>query len=336
MNKPNYTIQDIANDLGISKATVSRAINNTKGISPDLRSKVLKYIDEIGYKPSSLAKGLSTGHTNIVGLIFGDVRNPFYAEISFNIQKKLNENGFMVMVFNSEYDPKKELEFIDIAENLHFAGLVLVTAQDKALDERLKQINIPIVFVNRSPKGQRNDSVLSDNFHAGYIATLHLIELGHTEIGFIKGPENSSASRLRYEGYLQAIKNYEIPEEKSYIYESNLKFEDGEQIAAQVLKSDRRPTSFIIVNDITSFGFMDHIQKSGFSIPDLFSIVSTDNIALSSMAGIDLTTIDQHAEKMSQIAAQLMLKRLNGSTDTPERIMLQPELIVRKSTQQCK
>ena len=332
MKNGKYGISDVAEMLGVSKSTVSRVINGNEGVGPELRKKVMDFINEIGYQPSTLAQSLSKGRMNIVALILGDIRNPFYADLAFNIQRILNDNSYMVMVLNSEYNIERELEFLKLTEQFNFAGLILITAQEEIIEDRLKNMNLPKVLVNRILPHYTGDSVLIDNFQAGYQATMHLIELGHRHIGFIKGPGVSSASSQRFAGYRQVLQNYGLPFEEECEFISDLKLETGRSLADDFCKLEKRPSAMVIVNDMTAIGFMDGCRNAGIRIPEDLSIVSFDNIAMASMYGIELTTISQHVDEMGEKAAHLMLKQLNDKDAKPERIIMEPTLIVRKTT----
>lgn len=332
MKNGKYSISDVAEMLGVSKSTVSRVINGNTGVGPELRKKVMDFVEEIGYQPNTIAQSLSKGHMNIVALILGDVRNPFYAELAFKIQQILNNQGYMVMTLNSEYNIERELEFLGLTEQFNFAGLILITAQEEKIEEKLKMMDIPKVLVNRILPSYTGDSVLIDNFQAGYLAVMHLIELGHRHIGFIKGPGVSSASSQRFAGYRQAMQNYGLPFEEDFVFESDLKLETGRSLADTFCKLEKRPSAMVVVNDMTAIGFMDGCRNAGIRIPEDLSIVSFDNIAMASMYGIELTTISQHVDEMGEKAARLMLKQLNDRTAKPERIIMEPTLIVRKTT----
>ncbi|MGF6990343.1 LacI family transcriptional regulator [Lachnospiraceae bacterium PF1-21] len=333
MRKENYSISDVAKILGVSKSTVSRVINGKSGVGKELRQRVLDKIEEIEYTPNTIAQGLSKGTVSIVALILGDIRNPFYASLAFNIQRILDDSGYMVMVFNSEYDAKRELEFLKFTEQFHFAGLILITAQQDGIESMLNSMQLPTVLVNRILPSYTGDSVLIDNFKAGYIAVMHLIELGHKHIGIIKGPGVSSASSQRFEGYLQALRNYGLLFHKNDVYDSDLKMETGKELAYKFIKrNEPRPSAMVIVNDMTAYGFIDGCRENGLTIPDDLSIVSFDNIETSAMSGIELTTVSQHVNTMSEHAAQLMLKQLREKDTKPERIILEPTLIVRNTT----
>ena len=337
MKNGKYSISDVAEMLGVSKSTVSRAINGNSGVGDELRKKVLDLVDEIGYKPNTIAQSLSRGRVNIVALILGDIRNPFYADLAFNIQRILNSHGYMVMVFNSEYDVQREIEFLKLTIQFNFAGLILITAQTEIVEDMLHSMDVPMVLVNRILPSYTGDSVLTDNFQAGYMAVMHLLELGHKHIGFVRGPGVSSASSQRFEGYRQALRNFSLPFNEEYVYESDLKMETGITLARNFVKDLKvRPSAMVVVNNMTAIGFIDGCRENGLSIPEDLSIVSFDDIEFSAMKGIELTTISQHVDKMSEHAARLMLKQLEEKDAKPERVILEPTLVIRKTTGPCK
>lgn len=333
MKKNKYTITDVANMLGVSRSTVSKAMNNAPGVGPEVRQKILEFVDEIGYKPNTLARGLSKGKINIVALIFGDVRNPFYSDLAFYIQKILNEHGYMVMVFNSEYKENKEIEFVKLTEQFNFAGLILITAQSNDLKKTLKKIEAPVVLVNRTFEDYEGDAVFLDNFQAGYIATMHLMELGHKRIGFIAGQITSSSVEQRLAGYLQVIKNYHLTHMEEDIMLADLSFDTGYRIAEEIIKDIKnRPSAYVIANDMSALGFMDCCKQYGVKIPEMISIVSFDDITFASLKDIELTTVSQHVKEMSENTARLMLRKLKNPETESERVILEPTLIIRSTT----
>lgn len=334
MKNEKYTIADVAQKAGVSRSTVSRVLNNKPGVGPALREKVLAFIKEIDYRPSTLAQGLINGRINIIGVVFGDVRNPFYADLQFHIQKILNENGYMVMSFNSEYDSAKEKEFIELACGFNFAGLILLTAQSEEMENLLPEIQIPTVLVNRTFSSYKGDTVFLDNFQAGYMVTKHLIELGHPSIAFISGHMSSSASLQRYQGYLQALKVYQLPfEEATQLFIGDLKLETGYHIAEEYLERlNSLPSAVVVSNDYMAIGFIDCCRERGVPIPGRISVASFDNISVATLRGIGLTTIDQHCQEMSLQAARLILRRIQHPDAAPERVILEPELVIRGTT----
>lgn len=327
MSRKTYTVARIARELDVSTATVSRSLTGAAGVSKEVRQKVLDYCKEVGYDV-----GTTAGKPKLVAIILGDIRNPYYSELVFTMEKALSERNLITTVYNSEYDDEKELEMIRIAKRFEFAGLVLMTANTDEIAEALNSLNMPRVLVNRNIAKYNGDSVLVDNFQAGYESALHLIGLGHRNIGFIRGPVNSSASSARYRGYCQAMDNYGYSVREDWIWHSDLKMEDGRSAADEFLKAGERPTAVICANDTTALGFLDVCRRSGVRVPEDLSVASFDNINESGIAGIELTSMDLGAAEMGSIAARLLIKQIDGNTDKPERIILQPKLVVRKTT----
>ena len=306
MKRKEYTITDIARTLQVSTASVSRALSGAPGVSQKLRERITSFCDEIGYLPASVSRNAHAEKPNIIALILGDVRNPFYANLAFAIQKRLMNSKYMTVVFNSEYNEVKELEFIDIAEQFGFSGLMLITAQSEAISQKLSETRLPKVLVNRILPHYNGDSVLTDNFQAGYEAALR-----------------------------QAMRNYSLPVRREFIWHSDLKLETGQKLARNFLALSERPSGIVSVNDMTSLGFIDGCKKAGLSIPEDLSLISFDDIPIASLYDIQLTTISQHGEEMGLTAADLMLRRLEHPDREPERVIMKPRLIVRSTTGPC-
>lgn len=327
------TIAEVAKKAGVSPATISRVLNDRPGVGPELREKILKFIDEIDYKPNTLARSFTIGSINIIALILGDMRNPFYADLTFHMQKILNDAGYMVMTFNSEYDVKKEIEFIELSRQFNFAGLVLITAQSEELQSTLSQVEMPVVLVNRTLPDYTGDMVCMDNFQAGYLATKHLIELGHQSVSFITGHNTSSAGKQRFEGYQQVLLNYNLPFDPNSVFKGDLTLESGYEIASQYCdRIQELPSAIVATNDLMAIGFISRIKELGVDVPNRVSVVGVDNIFLSKLPGIDLTTIDQQSQMMAEHAASLMLRRIEEPEAAPKRIIIDPKLIIRGTT----
>ena len=319
--------------MGVSKATVSRALSGNKGVGPELRKKIIAMADELNYQPNTLAQSLAKGRLNIIALIVEDIRNPFYAELAFYIQSGLSKSGYMLMVLNSESNPEKDLANLYMVSQSNFAGLFLLTIHSQTVEQELYKLDIPVVLVNRTLPSYQGSCVLLDNFQAGYQATLHLIELNHRKIGFIRGPRTSSASYQRYLGYRQAIQNFGISEVEAYFAESDLTLESGRSLADWYLCNPApKPSAMIISNDHTAIGFIDRVKKKGVRIPEDLSVVSFDNIAYSVIHGIELTTIDPHVSEICSEAVRLMLKQLHDPDSKKEKVIIAPTIFVRKTT----
>lgn len=332
MTKKKMSITEVANHFGVSPSTVSRAMNNLPGVSSELRNKILNYTQGIGYMPSTATKNTATGKLNIIAMIVGDIRNPFYAELVFTVQKTLSEHGYQLCVFNSEYEEQEELRFMHIAESFNFSGIIQVTVTTERMSSALKNLSIPVVMVNRMLNSFDTDMVLLDNYEAGYIATRYLIELGHSRIGFLLGQPESSSSVKRYEGFLQAMKNYNLPVYDEDILQGDLTMDTAYRVAGEFVSNiEERATAMVISNDLAAYGFMRRCQEGGVKIPEKLSVASFDNIWFSSAADMQLTSIDPHVNDMGKIAADLMINRIKYPNRDTERVILSPLLVERKS-----
>ena len=338
-------ITDVAEVLGVAPSTVSRALNGKKGVGARQREKILALAKEMGYEAETdesqsekpVKRPLRETTSNKIAFVLGDIRNPFYVDLAYNIQKRLSDEGYQIVIFNTEYSLEREQEILLQADSENLAGVFLVTVQSESIVEALHSVSLPVVLVNRNLPMFSGDSVFADNFQAGYLAAVHLSDLYHKKIGFIRGPEVSSASSMRDDGFVQAMSNFGLLVDERFIFESDLKLESGREAAKALLlhAAEERPTAMIVGNDLTALGFMDECKNQGLSIPEDLSVISFDNIVYSSLKGIELTTVSQHVEEMSSEAARLMLKQLKGDTEHPERIIITPELVVRRSTMQA-
>ena len=323
------TITVIAKELGVSPSTVSKVINGRPGVRPEMRERISAYLNENGFRPSAIAKSMITGHTSIVGLVVGDVRNPFYAEVVYTLQQLLGQKGYMLMAFNSDYDLEKEHMFINQSIQYKFAGLLLISSYGEQLLSQLNEARhagIAVVLINRNISGYDGSFVSLDNFQAGYIATKHLLDLGHRRITTILGPVDSSASMLRWQGFRQAM--------LEHLYKGNLTISSGRQIAEKFFSGNPFAcTGIVIGNDLMALGFMDYCSAHQIKIPNDLSIVSIDNISVSGLNRIGLTSIDQNISEICSKAAECILYDIvHPEHPVVRRELVEPRLVVRTST----
>ena len=271
---------------------------------------------------------------NVIGLILGDVQNPYYAEIIYRLQNLLFQRNYILMQFSSSYIEEKELQFIEFCEHSRFAGLILLSALDSGvLRDRIRALPFPVVLLNRFIANLNCNTVMQDNFQCGYIAANHLLGLGHPRIAFIAGPRNSTSSMKRLEGFRQALNNCFVSICEDEIYFGNLTLEDGFRLGMEYIRDLRRhPKAVIIGNDMMAIGFMDACRRAGVRVPEDLSIISFDNIRLASLACIDLTTVQQPIPDMCEATVEALFRALESPKERAERIILSPKLVVRSTT----
>lgn len=326
---PRFKIKDIASISGLSPSTVSRVINNSDKVKMQTRKAVVDAIRKLGHND----KGLS-GPDNVIGLILGDMRNPYYSNIVFTLQEILIREGYMLMQFNSTYDESKELQFIDFTAHAAFSGLILISAlNSELLREKIESLSCPVVLLDRIIQNYTGHAVIQDNFHGGYLAANHLIELGYPSIAYIAGPTQSTSSMKRLEGFMQALRNYYIPFNEENLWYGDLTLECGTSIGWEYIRElKNRPKAVVIGNDLMAIGFMDACHNAGVLIPDHLSLVSFDDIPFAALKAFEITTIRQPVMEMCKAAADTMLTAIRNPNTSPIRVILEPELVIRSTT----
>lgn len=333
VSKKRYTISDLADQFGVSISTISKALNGRPGVRPELREQIQEFCKEIDYQPDSIARGLTKGRLNIIGIMFQDVRNSFCADLAFQIQQGLHECGYMTAIFNSELDEKKELEYIDMAVNFRFAGLIVMTSHSEAVEHKLHNTPLPILLMNRFYDHIDGDMILMDNFQAGYMAAKYLVDLGHKRFAFISGQSSSQTFRQRYSGFLQAMENCHLPfNPDAGAFASDRRTDDAEWLPESFYESGQMPTAVITSHDMLAISFIEQCKLRGLHVPKDLSVVGIDNIRISALQGISLTTIDQSIHTMSEHAIRLILRRIRNPEAAPEHIIMEPKLIARSTT----
>jgi LacI family transcriptional regulator len=327
------TIKDIAKYSGHSCSTVSRVLNDSPFVSETTRARVKKVIDDMDFRPNYVARGLVKGRMNIVVCIIGDRWNPFYAELFSAAEEVLNRQGYLAVLCYTNYEPIKEEKYLEAAAEYNFAGVIMVTAPEtQQLAENLAKLDCPVVLANRYLVSVPTDIVLMDNYHGGYIATRHLIDLGHRRIAHWSGPDNSTASRDRVRGYREAMREADLEVRDGDIVKGNLLESEGYQFAGHLLDNPRDITAVFCGNDMMASGVVRAYIERGKKIPDDLSLVGFDDSPLAVSGTVKLTTVRQHPQAMGQAAADLVLNRMTNKEQPHRRITFSPELVIREST----
>jgi LacI family transcriptional regulator len=327
------TIRDVATRAGVSSTTVSHVINDTRPVSADLRSRVEAAMAELGFQPNALARSLRRKRTHTLGLIVPDSANPFFAEVGRGIEDTSFANGFSVILCNSDGDPARELLYMDLLVQKQVDGVLFVPTGDQArLAATLRTRNIPVVVIDRDVPDAPIDRVHIDNVAGGYLATRHLLDLGHRRIGYIGGPPHLSPVPHRNAGYRQALQEAGLTVDEGLVIDGNFRDVGGYEGAQALLALADPPTAIFAGNDLMAIGALAASREAGVAVPDELSIVGFDDIHLAGYINPPLTTIAQPKYELGVIAAELLFARLAQSDLPPQRRLLQAQLVVRQST----
>ena len=330
------TIQDVAARAGVSAMTVSRVINNRASVASATRQRVEQAIDDLGYVPNALARGLLQGRTRTVALIVGDISNPFFTQVARGVEDVAQRNGYAVILGNSDESTDKERMYVNAMLSNRIDGLILAPAGSesrKTLDF-LDRRGTKVVLIDRDVEGVKTDTVVGDSAGGARMLGEHLIRLGHRRIALVTGPLEISTARERLRGYEEALRTRGIELERSLVVESDYKRQGGRQAAHALLALplEQRPTAVLAGNNFLAVGVIEALREAGRSVPEEIAVVCFDDLELSSALNPFLTVAAQPARTFGTIAAQFLLERIDGLESLPRRkVVLPPELIVRVS-----
>lgn len=327
------TIKDVAKLAGVSICTVSRTLAGKDRIKAETREKVLNAVEELGYKPNYSARSLKTGTTDTIGLIVPDITNPYYPKITKSIEAFAEKKGYMILLCNANEDLNKEKRLVETLISRGVDGVIVLPCS-RYIDHfsKFDLAGIPYVFFNRSFPGELK-CVPTDNHYGAYIMTKHLLEHGHTNITASFLSFENQIYQERYEGTLEALSEYGLKScAENFLF--NVKsIEDSFNKMCKLLQSDNRPTALFASNDMLSLGAYSAANQCGLRIPQDFSIVGYDDIAMASIMMPPLTTFRQSEDEIAKVGVGYLQFLIEG--ESPKRIKrLRGEIVVRSSVSQ--
>ncbi|NLG72646.1 MAG: LacI family transcriptional regulator [Chloroflexi bacterium] len=327
------TIRDVAALAGVSTTTVSHVINNSRFVSPEVRERVYQAMEELRYQPNALARSLRQGKTNTIGLLSPNSANPYFAEIGRAVEDAAFTSRYSVIICNTEGKQEKESFYLDVLSKKRVDGIILVgISQTNETLDRLLAKGVPVVLVDREIPDLDVDLVLTDNKHAGYLATRHLIEQGHTRIACVTGPAHVHPSSRRVVGYQEALQEAGLPLQEEYILPGDFSAQSGWEATRTLLALPQPPSAIFLCNDLMAIGGLRAAAEAGFAVPQDLAIMGFDDIELASFTNPTLSSISQPKAEMGAIAVQMLLEQIEGKRSEPRQEILQPALIVRRST----
>ena len=341
MNKRQITLADLAAELGISTATVSRALKDYPDISQDTKKRVLELARKLNYRPNSMAAGLRKRESKIIGVIIPSIVNHFFSAVIQGIMDVAYESGYRVMLCQSGESYDKEVADADALFSSRVDGVMVSIAHGTDNIDHLlafQQAGIPIVFFDKIPKETTDtSSVVVDDYEGAYQVVCHLIDQGYKRIAHLRGPLLASTSRARYQGYLAALKDHNLQVDESIIYGCNdITLEEGHDYAIQCLSLSNPCDAIFAITDMVAMGALTACRKLGLSIPQDVAIAGFSDWQMSSVIEPRLTSVAQPSHELGKKATQLLLKEIQAQkNDTPfehEQVILKTRLKVRDSS----
>ncbi len=326
------TLKDIAEKSGFSIATVSKALNNEKGINKETRRKILEIAKELNYVPSYPAASVKLRKTNTIGLLISDIANPFFPEIVKGIERVAYNHGFNLILCNTDEDEKKEDIYIDVLLKKRVDGLIAVAANTKSKTKwrKILKFGVPLVMMDRKVEGLQADYVVVDNVDGGFKGMNYLIQMGHRNIGILTGDLKISTGKERFKGVLKALKMYNL-EQDAIISESKFTKESAYIATKNLLDKSERITAIFFPNNITAIGGLKAIIDSKLHIPEDISIVSFDDMDWFSLYTPPITAVAQPSYTIGTTAATILIHRIKDENLEFQNVTLKTELIKRES-----
>lgn len=329
------TIRTVADLAGVSTATVSHVINDTRSVSAPLTARVLEAMERLQYHPDVVARSLRRRETLTLGLLVPSVEIPFFAVVARDIEAAANEAGYSVILCNSGWSLQREVHYLNDLLARRVDGLLCISlAMTGEHIAPLLRRNTPVVlFDEGTMPGIELDAVEIDNFQGGYDATVHLLELGHRRIGCITGIPNSPLNDARIRGYWQALEQYEVSYDPCLLLTGDYSPGSGLEHARTLLDLPARPTAVFAFNDLMAMGVMQAVHERGMRVPDDMAVIGFDGLALTEHTCPPLSTIAQPTAAMSAAAIAMLLERIRGSAaDAPRVKTFKATLLARAST----
>lgn len=325
------TIQDVARKAGVSSATVSRVLNDRNVVTEKTAVKVEQAIKELNYEPSLLGRNLRTSKSSLLLVLIPSIANPFYADIIKGIEDTAVEKGYNILLCETGSNPEREEIYFNLVRNRLADGVI---SMDPAVNKaRLNELaeKYPIVQCSEYDRSGKISYVTIDSKAAAYQAIKYLIRIGHKKIALINSDKKYLYARDRYKGYISALKEYDLPINKNWIYNvENVSFDDGQQAMRSLLENHDRPTAVFAVSDILAIGALKEMNVKGLQVPKDIALVGFDNVNFSNMLNPTLTTISQPMYQLGSVSTSMLIKKLKGKK--VENVVLDHELIIREST----
>ncbi|MEN5136745.1 MULTISPECIES: LacI family DNA-binding transcriptional regulator [unclassified Pseudomonas] len=326
------TIKDVAALAGISYTTVSHVVNKTRPVSEEVRLKVEAAIKSLDYVPSAVARSLKAKTTATIGLLVPNSLNPYFAELARGIEDYCERNGYCLILCNSDDNPDKQRSYLRVLLEKRIDGLIVASAGgDSGLAQGLAGVKTPMVIVDRGLEGVDADLVRIDHEYGAYLATRHLLELGHRDIATIGGPASTSVAQMRQAGFARALKEAGVEVSPSRMLESDFTSTGGYN-AASILLERNPPSAIFAGNDMIGIGVLRAAAERNVRVPAELSVIGFDDIQMSRYVYPALTTVGQSILQLGEMAAEVLLRRIATPGLATDQRIVTPSIVLREST----
>jgi LacI family transcriptional regulator len=340
MKSKNVTIKQIAETLKISISTVSRALHDAYDVSPETRRKVVELAEQLDYKPNPYAVSLVKHQTNIIGVLLPEIAIHYFSTVVKGLQDVAYSAGYNVMFFISSESLEREKAILKQLSSSSLDGLIASVSSETSSSEHFQKLidrGLPVVLFDRILPDLNVSKVIQDDYQGAYNATQHLVQQGFKRIAHLGGPKNLETTRLRTQGYLDALEHAGLsPLSKKYIINSGVSQEDGVRDVSKLLAVKPLPDAIFCFNDRKAIGAMLALKRYGYRIPKDIGLVGFMNAPISEVVEPGLTTVEQAAYEVGAKSCLLLLEHIKNPEREAEIITMPSKLIIRESSLKVK
>jgi len=334
INKHRTSLKDLAKELGVSIATVSRALRSSPEIGAEMQEKVKALAKKLNYRPNPFAQSLRKEAPRVIGVVVPNLVTHYYAAVLDGIEDEARKAGYSIISANTHEDSEAEVRAVDNFINLHVEGIIACLAQDTtdySHFEEIAQMGIPLVFFGRTCLPERFSSVTANGDVAAQEATQHLIDTGSRRIAFIGGPNHLDMVRRRKHGYLEALRENRIPIDRELVVCEKIDYEWALEATMRLLEREDRPDAVLAFNDIITFAAFNAIKQKGLRIPDDVALIGfTDDIHARYVTP-RMSAIEDQSQEIGMEVCRLLLKNISGDTKVYRKIVPQ-KVVIRESS----
>jgi len=324
------SIKDVALAAGVSTATVSRVLANKSRIKDETRQRVLDSIEQLNYRPNLIARSLRAQKSAKIGLVVSDIRNPFFTAIGRAVEDAAYEQGYSVLMCNTDENPDKEEMYLNLLHDENVAGIIFSPTQQFSAGLKSYTSNIPFVIIDRSVESRDVDMVLLDNVAAAYELTMHLIENGYKKLAGLFG-DASTTGRERNRGFNKALKEHQLSPTAVHFIAPRIK--QGYETTMTLLKQERGNVDAIFTNNnLLTAGAFQAIRDSQLTVPEDVALVGFDETTWGALVDPPITLIAQPTEEIGRTATELLFQRIDEPHRLPKTVTLKGRLLVNGSS----
>ena len=334
-------LKDVAEMAGVSAATVSYVLSGKRSISEETKSRVMEAIEALDYVPDLNARSLSMRDSKLIGVVVpqtepGDrlmFQNSFYSEVLGSIEYYARQQGYHILISATDANES----YLTLAKKRNLDGIIVIGMYPDEFYHQMKKTQIPIVLIDSYCNDHYYHNIRIDDAYGSYLATRHLLENGHTDIAFFAGQlKENGVMKKRLLGYKQALEEFELPFRKDYVFEGQIDYVSGIELAGKLVRSKLPTTGIVAAADILAIGAMKGLFENGLRVPEDYSIVGFDDLEIAKFLTPGLTTVKQQISLKGQRAVELLLKHINDPALTKQEEILPLELVERGSVRKIK